>query len=149
MKATVYYEDVQVGREIPHEVKEILTTRSIMKWAAAVKDFYEIHYDKDFARAAGMPSVIAHGPYKLALLARMLQEWVGEEGRLHRISCTHKASNFPGETLVCKGKIASKYVKDGQNFIECDIWVENQDGVVCAPGKALVSVLSRGKVPNK
>jgi len=143
MKAKVYYEDVEIGRDIPHQVKELLTTRSLVKWAAAVKDFYEIHYDKDFARSTGLPDVIGHGPNKLALLGRMLQEWMGEQGKLHKISCTHKASNFPGETLICKGKIAKKYVKDGRNYVECEIWVENQNGVICAPGSATVSLPSK------
>ncbi len=143
MTAKVYYEDVEIGQDIPHQVKETLTTKSLVKWAAAARDFYEIHYDKDFARAAGMPDVIAHGPNKLALLERMLQEWMGEEGRLHKISVTHKASNFPGETLICRGKIAKKYVKDGRNFVECEISVENQNGLVCVPGTAIVSLPSK------
>ena len=143
MKATVYYEDIEPGQDIPHQVKETFTSKSLVKWAAAARDFYEIHYDKDFARAAGMPDVIAHGPNKLALLERMLQEWMGEQGRLHKITVTHKASNFPGETLICKGKITKKYVKDGKNFVECEIWAENQNGLVCVPGTAIVSLPSK------
>jgi acyl dehydratase len=61
MSKQVYFEDITAGDEIPHRVVETLTTRSIVKWAAAVKDFYEIHYDKDFARAVGMRDVIAQG----------------------------------------------------------------------------------------
>ncbi len=140
MSAQLRFEDIKIGQEIPHQVKETLTTRSIVKWAAAVKDFYEIHYDKDFARAVGMRDIIAHGPNKCALLARLMLEWIGEQGILHKISCTHKASNFPGETLICKGKITNKYTKEGRNYLECEVWVENQDGVVAAPGLALVSL---------
>ena len=140
MKSQIRYDDITPGQEIPHQVKETLTTRSIVKWAAAMRDFYEIHYDKDFARAMGMRDVIAHGPNKCALLARMMMEWIGVQGRLHKISCTHKASNFPGEILICKGKVTSKYTKDGRNYVECEVWVENQDGVVAAPGSALVSL---------
>jgi acyl dehydratase len=140
MEIQVYFEDIAIGEEIPHQVVETLTTRSIVKWAAAVKDFYEIHYDKDFARAVGMRDVIAHGPNKCALLSRLLLEWIGEGGTLHKISCTHKASNFPGDKLTCKGKIKDKYRKDGRNYVECEIWVENQDGIVAAPGTALISL---------
>jgi acyl dehydratase len=143
MKDEVYYEDIETGQDIPHQVKEMLTTRGLVKWAAAARDFYEIHYDKDFARSAGMPDVIAHGPYKLALLERLLQEWMGDLGRLLKISCTHKASNFPGETLTGKGKITKKYVKDGRNMVECEIWVENQNGLVSVPGTAVISLPSK------
>jgi acyl dehydratase len=140
MKTQVYFEDIKVGEEISHHVVETLTARSIVKWSAAVKDFYEIHYDKDFARAVGMRDVIAHGPYKCALLSRLLLEWVGEAGTLHKISCTHKASNFVGDKLTCKGKIKGKYRKDGRNYVEFEVWVENQDGIVAAPGTALISL---------
>ena len=143
MKAEIYYEDIEIGQDIPHQIKETLTARSFVKWAAAVRDFYEIHYEKDFALSAGLPAVIAHGPYKLALLERMLQEWMGDLGRLHKISCTHKASNFPGETLIGKGRIAKKYVKDGRNTVECDIWMENQNGLICVPGSAVISLPSK------
>jgi acyl dehydratase len=143
MKAEIYYEDVEIGQDIPHLVKETLTAKSFVRWAAAARDFYEIHYDKDFARSVGLPDVIAHGPYKVALLERMLQEWMGDLGRLQKIFCTHKASNFPGETLTCKGKIAKKYVKDGRNIVECDIWVENQNGLVSVPGSAVISLPSK------
>jgi len=140
MKTQVYFEEIVIGETIPHQVVETLTTRSIVQWAAAVKDFYEIHYDKDFARAVGMRDVIAHGPNKCALLSRLLLEWMGEGGTLHKIACTHKASNFPGDKLTCKGKIKGKYRKDGWNYVECEIWVENQDGTVAAPGTALISL---------
>jgi len=140
MATQVQFEDLNIGQDIPHTLKERLSTRSIMKWAAAVKDFYEIHYDKDFARAMGLRDVIAHGPYKCALLSRFVLEWIGESGTLHKISCTHKASNFPEETLTCRGKVSNKYTKEGRNYVECEVWVENQDGIVAAPGKALISL---------
>jgi acyl dehydratase len=140
MSKQVYFEDITAGDEIPHRVVETLTTRSIVKWAAAVKDFYEIHYDKDFARAVGMRDVIAHGPNKCALLSRLLLEWMGEGGKLHRISCTHKASNYPGDKLTCRGRIKEKYVEGGRNYVKCEVWVENQDGVIAAPGTALISL---------
>jgi acyl dehydratase len=144
MNTPLYFEDVSIGQEIPHSIKETLTTRSVVKWAAAVKDFYEIHYDKDFARLMGMPDIIAHGPNKCALLSRLLLEWIGEQGRLHKLTCTHKASNFPGETLLCKGKVKNKYSQDGKNYVECELWVENQTGKIAAPGLATVSLPAKG-----
>jgi acyl dehydratase len=94
---------------------------------------------KDFARSVGMRDIIGHGPYKCALLSRLLLEWMGEAGILHKIYCQHKASNFPGDKLTCKGRVKDKYSKDGRNYVECEVWVENQDGIA-APGSALVSL---------
>ena len=132
MEAQRYFEDVEIGNEIPALVKEEITSQSLVKWAAAMRDFYPVHYDKDFALNQGLRDVIAHGPYKCALLGRLMLEWTGEGGILHKLSCSHRASNFPGETLICRGKAVKKYVKEGRNYIECEVWVENQDGVVSA-----------------
>ena len=143
MKAPLYFEDVVVGQDIPNQITEPLTTRSVVLWAAAVRDFYEIHYDKDFAVNMGMPAIISHGPHKCALLSRLVLEWIGETGRLHKLFCSHKSSNFPGETLIGKGKVKDKYSKDGKNYIECELWIENQDGKIAAPGSAIVSLPSK------
>ena len=140
MNAPLYYEDVVVGQDIPVKVDEPVTTRSVVMWAAAVRDFYEIHYDKDYAVNMGMPAIISHGPQKCALMSHLMLEWIGETGRLHKLFCTHKASNFPGQTLITKGKVKNKYTKDGNNYVECELWVEDQNGKIAAPGSALVSL---------
>ncbi len=48
MGKQVFYEDVEVGMEIPPLVKTP-STRQLVMWAGASGDYYEIHYDKDFA----------------------------------------------------------------------------------------------------
>ncbi|MDB5870369.1 MAG: hypothetical protein JWP96_2701 [Polaromonas sp.] len=46
-----------------------LSLEQIVRFAGAVQDFNPIHYDEAFAKAAGLPGVIAQGPltYLLAL----------------------------------------------------------------------------------
>jgi hypothetical protein len=36
-----------------------------------------------------------------------------------------------------------KMVATGENLVDCDIWVENQDGVKVAPGSATIALPSR------
>ncbi len=43
-----YFEDVEAGSEIPSLEKEP-STQQLVKYAGASGDFYQIHYDKDFA----------------------------------------------------------------------------------------------------
>lgn len=44
-----------------------VTREQIARYADAVDDHNPIHIDEEFAKAAGMPSVIAHGPLTLTL----------------------------------------------------------------------------------
>jgi len=45
-----------------HRHIEPLSLEQIVRFAGAVQDFNPIHYDEDFARAAGLPGIVAQGP---------------------------------------------------------------------------------------
>lgn len=143
MKKQIYYEDVEVGMELPTLVKHP-TTRQLVKWASAGNDFVEIHYDKDAALAAGLPGVIVHGPLTAAFLGQLVTDWVGDGGTIKKLGCKWRGMHFPGEDLICKGRVTNKYVKDNEHYVECEIWTENPKGDKRAPGAALVVLPSRG-----
>jgi len=138
----VYWEDVEVGQEIPTLVKRP-TTRQLVKWAGASGDFYEIHYDKDFAQSTGLPGCIVHGWLTFSLLGQMLTNWIGLEGTLKKFGVSYRGMHFPGEDIICKGKVTNKYVKDGEHYVELEIWAENPKGERTTPGTALVILPSR------
>jgi hypothetical protein len=60
MTEQVYFEDVSEGDEIPSLAKNCSTQQLVM-WAAASGDFYQIHYDIDFAKSMGLDNLIVHG----------------------------------------------------------------------------------------
>jgi len=143
MGKQVYWEDVQVGQEIPPLVKHP-TTRQLVQYAGASGDFNPLHYDKDFAQQSqGLPSVILHGALKNAFLGQLVTDWMGEGGTLRKLSVQYRGMDVPGDTLTCKGKVTHKYVKDGQHLVELEIWLENSKGQTTTPGKATVALPSR------
>lgn len=140
----LYFEDVAVGDTLPELVRETLDTIMLVKWTAAVRDFYPIHFDKDFATGtAGVRDVIAHGPFRCALLARMMVEWIGESGTLHRLYCSQRSNSFVGDMLIGRGEVTRKYRDRGHNYVECNIHIEHGDGSIVVPGRATVSLPSR------
>jgi acyl dehydratase len=138
----IFYEDVEEGAEVPTLVKHI-TRRQLVMWAGASGDYYELHYDKDFAQSSGVSDVLVHGRLKAALLGQLITDWIGEEGILKKLSCSYRGMDFPGEHLVCKGRVTRKYVKDGEHYIECEIWTENPKGERTTPGTAAIILPSR------
>lgn len=62
-----------------------ITRADLVAYAAASGDHNPIHQDEDVARGVGLPGVIAHGMYTLALAARYVDEQVGETGRIAQI----------------------------------------------------------------
>ncbi|MBN1849611.1 MAG: hypothetical protein JW932_13615 [Deltaproteobacteria bacterium] len=134
------FDDIVVGAEIPALVQEKITTQMLVEWAAAVRDFFPVHYDQNVAEKMGFPTVIVHGPLKCALLARLMVQWIGEEGTLLELTCEHRKSNLVEETLICKGKVSDKFEEKGCGYIRAEIWVENDKGSKSAIGSSLVSL---------
>jgi len=139
----LFWEDVTVGSEIPPLVKNP-TTQQLVRWAGASGDYYQIHYDQDFASNSGLPGVLVHGPLKSAWLGQLLSDWVGESGWVKKYGCSHRGMDLPGDTITCKGKVVRKYVEGDEHCLDCEIWVENSRGEKTAPGTAVVILPSRG-----
>ncbi len=59
-----------------------VTRDDLVAYAAAAGDPNPIHQDEDVARSVGLPGVIAHGMYTLALAARAVDTWAGGPGRV-------------------------------------------------------------------
>jgi acyl dehydratase len=139
----VYFEDVQVGDEIP-TLKKNCSTQQLVQWAAASGDFYQIHYDKDFAQATGLKGLIVHGALKNAFLGQLLHDWMGDQGRIRRFGCSYRGMDEPNQDILCRGVVTKKYADDGRNYVELDVWTENPDGKKTSPGTAVVTLPSKG-----
>ena len=143
MAKQLFYEDVEVGSEIPTLVKHP-TNMQLVKWAGAAEEYNPIHYDKDFALSHRLPGLIIHGPLKFNFLGQMMTNWIGDQGVLRKLECNHRGMNYPNEDLICKGKVSKKYVEKGEHIVECEVWVENLKGDRTAPGTAVVILPSHG-----
>jgi len=142
MAEQVYYEDVNVGDEIPTLVKNC-TTQQLVMWATGSGDMYPIHYDKDFAVGSSLPGIIVHGALKNAFLGQMLHDWIGEKGEIKKFDCQYRAMDVPGQDIICRGVVTNKAQDGGLNLVELDIWTEKASGEKTSPGKATVVLPSR------
>jgi acyl dehydratase len=146
MTPQVYYEDIQEGAEIPALVK-YPTTLQLVKYAGASGDYYQIHYDKDFAMASGLPGVIVHGWLALAFLGQMITDWMGDKGTLVKMNGSYRGINKVNEDIICNGKVIKKYIEDDKHLVRIEIWAENPQGEKTVTGSAVVNLPSREKSP--
>jgi hydroxyacyl-ACP dehydratase HTD2-like protein with hotdog domain len=123
--------------EIPELVKHP-TTRQLVQYAGASGDFYQIHYDQEFARGTGLPGVILHGLLKTAWLAQLVTDWCGPEARLKTLDVSYRGLDFPDRPYRCRGLVKSR--SDGT--AELEIWGEDPDGNRTTIGTATVEGLS-------
>jgi acyl dehydratase len=66
-----------VGTELPAQ-NFWVTRADLVRYAGASGDFNPIHWSDRFATSVGLPGVIAHGMYTMALGSQALVEWAGD-----------------------------------------------------------------------
>ncbi|PYC72522.1 dehydratase [Micromonospora arborensis] len=62
--------------ELPAKTFRV-TRADLIRYAGASGDFNPIHWSDRFATKVGLPGVIAHGMFTMALVGRAITEWAG------------------------------------------------------------------------
>lgn len=126
MAPRIRFEDVQVGDELPTRSNRI-DRAQLVRYAGAAGDFNPLHWNEGFAKSVGFPSVIAHGMFNMALVAKVVGDWTGEPGVLRRLSVQFRKEVLPDETLVAKGRVVEKREED--RTVRVELWAEmERDG---------------------
>jgi acyl dehydratase len=138
----VYFEDVAVGDELPPLVKGPIQQIQLTRYAGASGDFNPIHQDEEFARAAGMGGVFAHGMLTMGFVAQALTDWAGA-GTVRRLGVRFQALVRLKDTVTCKGRVTGKSSADGAHLVDLEVWAENQRGERVVGGRATIALPSR------
>ena len=72
---------LEAGATLPEQTYTV-TRADLVRYAGASGDFNPIHWSDRVATSVGLPGVIAHGMYTLALAARALDTWAGGPGHV-------------------------------------------------------------------
>lgn len=75
-----------VGDALPTQTYSV-TRADLVRYAGASGDFNPIHWSDRVASSVGLPGVIAHGMFTMALAARALDTWAGAPGRVRELGC--------------------------------------------------------------
>jgi acyl dehydratase len=138
----VYVEDVAVGAELPALVKGPIQQIQLTRYAGASGDFNPIHQDDEFARAAGMGGVFAHGMLTMGFVAQALTDWAGA-GTVRRLGVRFTGLVRLKDTVTCRGRVLAKSSKDDVHLVDLEVWAENQRGEKVVTGRATLTLPSR------
>jgi acyl dehydratase len=138
----LFFEEVDVGTEIP-SLRNRVDLLQLIRYSAATWNFFLLHLEKEFAQKQGFKDANIPAPFYGAFLAKMMTQWIGDPGRLKKLGYRVTVMGFPGDTFVSKGKVIKKYQEGGESLVDCETWIENQDGVKVVPASATVSLPSK------
>lgn len=143
MAYNVYYEDVEVGQEVPAFERET----DFMNWnryAAVNDEFVYLHMDDAVAEAAGQGEAFGMGNLRWAYVMNALQDWIGDEAEVRDLSMQFREINRKHDKLTTQAVVTEKTVEDGEHLVHLDVNVVNHESVAGAPGHATVVLPSRG-----
>ena len=111
------------GDALP-EQEYAVTRADLVRYAGASGDLNPIHWSDRVATSVGLPGVIAHGMYTMALAARALDEWAGGPGRVVELGCKFtKPVVVPDDDTGVVVRVAGtvKEVADGRATIALEV----------------------------
>jgi len=140
--ARIYFDDITVGDELPALVKGPIQQIQLTRYAGASGDFNPIHQDDEFARAAGMGGVFAHGMLSMGFVGQVVTDWAGPAA-VRKLSVRFAGLVRLKDTITCRGRVLDKSSKNDRHLVDLEVWAENQKGERVVTGKATVALPAR------
>jgi acyl dehydratase len=130
--------DVKVGDELPAQSFRVQRA-DLVRYAGASGDFNPIHWNERAATSVGLPNVIAHGMYTMAVVVRVVTDWIGDPGAVVeygvRFTRPIVVPDPEGAVLEVVGTVAAKE-DDGTVRVDLTATVDGQ--TVLAKARAVV-----------
>jgi acyl dehydratase len=139
--ARVRAADVAVGTELPEQTYPV-TRADLVRYAGASGDFNPIHWNERVATEVGLPGVIAHGMFTMAMASRVVTDWAGDPGALVEY---HVRFGRPvlvpddgvGGEVTVRGRVAA-LLEDGRARV--DLTVTSRGDKVLSLARAIVAL---------
>ncbi len=145
---TLFFEDVEVGSEIPPIVRGPLTIGDMVAWNAAIGPSYKAgrwgyldlskamhtamvnpvtgfpvkysqqHEDANMAAGRGMPAPFDNGVMRFAWVAPLVTNWMGDDGFLKRLKVQVARPGLYGDLTTYSGRVTAKDADTGTVTLE-------------------------------
>ena len=123
MRKDLYYDDVEVGDDITSIVR-IVTTEEVMT-------FLNVHPSRE------------SGPSRFTSNDIAKEEGLANATvRLKKLDVVFRGMVPHNQELTFSGIVTDKYVVDGEALLECDVFLENKEGIKLIIGNALFALPS-------
>ena len=132
--------EVEVGDEIPPFVMEHVSAERMKTVAAILRDPTPIHWDREATRALGLDGkLLNQSPINLGYVVNMLVAWAGPTC-IRRIRTEFPQPVFDGDCVKAGGVVVGVSREGGEQIVECEVWLDRDDGVRNVAARAWVAV---------
>ena len=140
----LYYEDVEIGDDIgPQErVVNVDQVRRFLSVRGGTPVDSRFTSD-EYAKGEGLAGAIVPGAMNITILSQLLTGWA-DTVRLRKLDVVFRGMVPHNRPLTLSGIITDKDVVEGEPRLECDVFLQNEEGTRLVIGNAIVVLPMRG-----
>ena len=139
MSTQLRFDAVNVGDVLPVLSLPPVNRTDLALYCGASGDHNPIHVDIDYAKAAGMPDVFAHGMLSMGWLARLLTNWAPQTA-LRQYGVRFVAITHVGDEISCTGEVVEKAEANGERRVKLLLNTHDAKGEAKLSGEAWLAL---------
>ena len=135
--AALYYEDIEIGDDIgPYE--RVVTDEQVNEFnGIRQEDIKPNRFNSaEVAKSEGLPGPIVPGAMNIAILSQVITGW-SPDVTLKLLDVVFRQVVLHNIPLQLKGIVTDKNVVDGEPQLECDVFIENEEGTRLVIARAI------------
>lgn len=122
------WEDVRQGETLPEVVMPVTLSLCVLD-AAATRDFFPGHHDRDYARGQNVRDVYLNTMFFHGFVDRVAGDWAGPDAWLLRRRLDMTAPVCVGDTMRTKARVVRHYQDEGHGLVEVEVQVLTEHGL--------------------
>ena len=136
MSSNIYFQDIELGDEIG-PIERTVTDEEVLQFVAiGGRDPEPSRFtSKEIAQSEGLSEAIIPGAMNIALMSRLVTGWA-DTVCLKKIDVVFRQTVPHNKPLIFTGIVTNKDESGETTDLECDITMENIDGVKMVIGNA-------------
>lgn len=144
---SVVWDAVTVPTELTEVIDPIDYQRVVMN-PGATWDYFPAHYDPDYARRHGHPTIFVNTMHIAGFVDRIATDWAGPSSRVVRRKLTLLGSIYAGDSMVGRGRVVAKRIEPAgdaavdtaRRLVDLEITVSNQRDELCCPAEVTLEL---------
>ena len=137
------WDEITVPCQLPETVDEVSYQRVVMN-AGTTWDYIPWHYDPDYARSHGHPTIFVNTMHLAGFIDRMATDWAGPYSRVVRRKVTLQGSIYAGDSMVGRGRVIDKRRETSgatsRYLVDLEIAIYNQRDELCCPAEVTLDL---------
>nr|MDO8080495.1 MaoC/PaaZ C-terminal domain-containing protein [Candidatus Freyarchaeota archaeon] len=133
----VRFENIHKGDEVP-PLRVRMDKKTYLNYSKLINEINPLHFDENYAKSLGFRTIVVAGVYTYSFLPKMFTDWLKDPCCVKSLEIRYKSPIYVEDEIVNRGVVKQKYRKKGEKTVECEVWVENQEGKKVTEGKAEV-----------